>query len=126
MSDRPMSERKHVVPTPPSHCWEVRGWQPPPPPSEDDAGWRTVAFCPSHDDAVVIAHALVAGSGPDGGSGLASVPARPFEYVEVWGPSEQAGGRSHTCERYPEPDPQERRAMWLRAASSLYTDGLSV
>ncbi|MEJ2866152.1 hypothetical protein WCD74_00155 [Actinomycetospora sp. OC33-EN08] len=115
MSDRPMSERKHVVPAPPSHCWEVRGWQPPPPPSEEESGWRTVAFCPTHDDAVAIAHALVA-TGADGS----------FEYAEVWGPSEDDGGRSHVCERYPEPDSDERRAMWLRAASSLYTDGLTV
>lgn len=126
MIERPMSERKHVVPAPPPHCWEVRGWQPPPRGSDEALGWRTVAFSPSHDDAVVIAHALVAGNGPDEGATLASVPATPFTYVEVWGPSEQEGGRSHTCERYPEPSPDERREMWLRAASSLYTDGLSV
>ncbi|MDL5159242.1 hypothetical protein [Actinomycetospora termitidis] len=120
MSDRPMSERKHVVPAPPAHCWEVRGWQPPTPPSDDDAGWHTIAFCPTHDDAAVIAHALVATA--------AREPRTPgsFEYAEVWGPSEEEGGRSHTCERYPEPDVHERRAMWLRAASSLYTDGLTV
>lgn len=118
MTERPMSERKHVVPAPPPHCWEVRGWRPPPRGADEALGWHTVAFSPSHDDAVVIAHALV--TGHDQRS------ATPFAYAEVWGPSEEEGGRSHTCERYPEPGPDERREMWLRAASSLYTDGLSV
>ncbi|MCD2195992.1 hypothetical protein LQ327_21715 [Actinomycetospora endophytica] len=109
MTDRPMTDRRHLVSDPPSHCWEVRGWMPPPGAADDREGWRTVAFTATHDDAVVVANALVAGG------------AHPYAYVEVWGPPEIDGGRSHVCDRFPEPSSAERREMWLQAASATYT-----
>ncbi len=109
MTERPLSDRRHKVAGPPTQCWEVRGWQPPPGAADDREGWRTLAWSTTHDDAVVVANALVAGSGP------------PFDYVEVWGPAEADGGRSHVCDRFPEPSPDERREMWLRAVTTTFS-----
>ena len=109
--DRPLSDRKHREPVVSAACWEVRAWQQPARREPDEQGWRSLAWCPSHDDAAAIARALVVGS------------SHPFEFVEVWGPGEEQGGRTHVCERFPEPSADERRAMWLRAASEHYTDG---
>ncbi len=114
MGERPLSDRKHRDQTVSGPCWEVRAWEPPPPRTPDERGWRTLAWSPNHDDAVVLARALVDGSD------------HPFEYVEVWGPAEAAGGRSHTCERFPEPTPEERREIWMRAATTHYSDGLDL
>lgn len=114
MTERPLSDRKHRETSPPGACWEVRGWQPPTGPVPDERGWRTLAWSPSHDDAVIVASALVSGSD------------HPFEFVEVWGPGEAEGGRSHVCERFPEPSSDERREMWLRAAREHYSDSLDL
>lgn len=109
MSERPMTDRRHLVCEPPERCWEVRGWAPPARSADDREGWRTVAFTASHDDAVVVANALARGE------------EHPYTYVEVWGPPETDGGRSHVCDRFPEPTRDERREMWMQAASAIYS-----
>lgn len=114
MTRRPLSDRRHRQLTAPGACWEVRGWTPPSGPEPDERGWRTLAWSPSHEDAVMLATALVQGSG------------HPLEYVEVWGPEDEDGGRSHVCERFPEPSSDERREMWLRAATEHFSDSLDL
>lgn len=109
MSERPLTDRRHLAGAPPSQCWEVRGWTPPARAADDREGWRTVAFTATHDDAVVVANALVAGT------------EHSYDFIEVWGPPEVDGGRSHVCDRFPEPSPDERREMWMRAASATYS-----
>ena len=37
-----------------------------------------------------------------------------------------AAGRVRTCERFPVPDGDERREMWLRAAAEHFTDGMDL
>ncbi len=114
MHERPLSDRKSHQPD--GLCWEVRAWAEPPARMPDEKGWRTLAWSATHDDAVVLAHAVTAG------------PGNAYEFAEVWGPSSSTAGpgRSHTCERFPEPDPDERREMWIRAASAHYTDGMDL
>lgn len=106
MSERPLSDRRRH-----EHAaldWEVRAWADPPGNRPDVEGWRSLAWSQSHDDAVVLARAVIR--------------AGEYEYAEVWGPCETAvPGRSRRCERFPEPDADERHALWLRAAEEHYT-----
>ena len=102
MQERPLSDRRpHDHGTVP---WEVRVWVEPPGSIPEQRGWRSIAWSDAHDDAVLVARAMTTG------------PLPAAEYAEVCGPS-------RVCERFPEPDADERRAMWVRAASELYTDG---
>ncbi|MDD7939940.1 hypothetical protein PHK61_16085 [Actinomycetospora lutea] len=111
MGERPLSDRRRH-----QHAeleWEVRGWSDPPGHRPDEEGWRSLGWSESHDDAVVLARALTM--------------AGQVEYAEVWGPCEEATpGRTRVCERFPEPDAEERRALWLRAAAEHYTDGIDL
>lgn len=103
MTERPLSDRR-----PHDHGqvpWEVRVWEQPPGSVPEQRGWRSLVWSDDHDDAVAVARAVTGGAPPS------------YEYAEVCGPS-------RSCERFPEPDADERHAMWLRAASTLYTDGL--
>lgn len=103
MQERPLSDRRPhdhgAVP------WEVRVWVEPPGSVPEQRGWRSLAWSDEHDDAVTVARAVTDGATPS------------FTYAEVCGPSRR-------CERFPRPDADERRAMWLHAASSMYSDGL--
>jgi len=112
MLERPLSDRRHHEPT--GVCWEVRAWSEPPGNVPDVQGWRSVAWSAEHDDAVLVARSLVTG------------PEHPYEFVEVWGPGSEVGGRSHQCERFPEPSSDEKREMWLRAAAAHFTDGMDL
>jgi hypothetical protein len=103
MHDRPLSDRR-----PHAHGelpWEVRVWVEPPGSIPEQRGWRSIAWTDEHDDAVAVALAMTTG------------PTPATEFAEVCGP-----GRA--CERFPQPDADERRAMWLRAVSTLYNDGV--
>jgi hypothetical protein len=106
VSERPLSDRrrhKHDVLE-----WEVRGWTDPPGNRPEVEGWRSLGWSETHDDAVALARAIT--------------EAGRYEFAEVWGPAEDSSsGRTRTCERFPEPSPEERRALWLRAASERYT-----
>ncbi|PVZ05877.1 hypothetical protein [Actinomycetospora cinnamomea] len=111
MSERPLSDRRPHEPT--DLCWEVRAWAPPPGRRPDVEGWRSLGWSATHDDAVALARGVTA--------------SREYEYAEVWGPAEMpAPGRTRQCERFPEPDADERRALWLRAAAEHYTDGIDL
>jgi hypothetical protein len=111
MSERPLSDRR-----PHEHdalAWEVRGWAEPSGRRRDVEGWHSLAWSATHDDAVAVAQAVTS--------------AHAYEYAEVWGPSETPeAGRSRTCERFPVPDGDERREMWLRAAAEHFTDGMDL
>jgi hypothetical protein len=111
VSERPLSDRR-----PHEHdvlAWEVRGWAEPLGRRRDVEGWRSLAWSATHDDAVVVAEALTT--------------AHAYEFAEVWGPAETpAAGRTRTCERFPVPDGDERREMWLRAAAEHFTDGMDL
>ena len=111
MSERPLSDRRHHEPT--DLCWEVRAWAPLPARRPDAEGWRTLGWSATHDDAVVLARSITA--------------THAYEYAEVWGPADNpVPGRVRTCERFPEPDPDERQTLWLRAAATHYQDGLDL
>jgi hypothetical protein len=106
VSERPLSDRRRHEHA--ELAWEVRGWSDPPSKRPDVDGWRSLGWSEVHDDAVLIARALTA--------------AGTYEYAEVWGPCEEGSrGRSRVCERFPAPDVEERREMWLRAAAEHYT-----
>jgi hypothetical protein len=109
VSERPLSDRRPHQPH--GLCWEVRAWSDPPA-GRDVDGWRTLGWSATHDDAVVIARGVTA--------------AHAYEFAEVWGPADAESGRSWVCERFPEPDADERRALWLRAAAAHYTDGIDL
>ena len=109
MTDRPLSDRRPHQPT--DLCWEVRAWADPGR-RPDVEGWRSLGWSATHDDAVVLARGVTA--------------ARAYEFAEVWGPADAEAGRSWTCERFPELDADERRALWLRAAAAHYTDGIDL
>ena len=106
MSERPLSDRRRH-----EHAeldWEVRGWTDPPGNRPDVEGWHSLGWSATHDDAVVLARALT--------------DAARYEFAEVWGPAEEpTSGHLRTCDRFPEPDADERRALWLRAATEHYT-----
>lgn len=111
MTERPLSDRRphESGPVP----WEVRAWTEPAGHLPEERGWRTLGWSAEHDDAVLLAGALV--SGPD--------PA--FQFAEVWGPAADDGpGHHHSVERFPEPGREERRDMWLRAAAAHYGDAI--
>jgi len=112
VSERPLSDRRRHEPA--GLVWEVRGWADPPRGRPDEEGWRTLGWSAAHDDAVTLARAITA--------------VRAYEYAEVWGPAAKvAPGRSRwSCERFPEPDDEERRELWLRAAAAHYTDGIDL
>jgi hypothetical protein len=111
MSERPLSDRRRH-----EHAeleWEVRGWADPPGRRPDVEGWRSLGWCATRDDAVVLARSVT--------------QAGTYEFAEVCGPTDDAGpGRARVCERFPEPDADERQALWLRAASQHYTDGIDL
>jgi hypothetical protein len=109
VSERPLSDRHPHQPH--DLCWEVRAWAEPPS-GRDVEGWRSLGWSATHDDAVVLARGVTA--------------SHAYEYAEVWGPADARTGRSWTCERIPEPDGEERRALWLRAAAAHYTDGIDL
>jgi hypothetical protein len=111
VSERPLSDRRRH-----EHAeleWEVRGWSDPPGNRPDVEGWHSLGWSETHDDAVVLAQAVT--------------QAGTFEYAEIWGPCEEVvAGRARVCERFPEPDADERQALWLRAASHHYSDGIDL
>ncbi|MHC1561301.1 hypothetical protein ACR9E3_20245 [Actinomycetospora sp. C-140] len=105
MSERPLSDRRRH-----EHAeldWEVRAWADPPGRRPDVEGWRSLGWSATHDDAVVLARAVTT--------------AGAYEFAEVWGPVDDTPGRRPACERFPEPDREERRALWMRAAAEYYT-----
>lgn len=111
MSERPLSDRRRH-----EHAeleWEVRGWTDPPGNRRDVEGWRTLGWSETHDDAAALARALTESG--------------HYEYAEIWGPAEgSTSGHTRTCERFPEPDADERRALWLRAATEHFTDNIEL
>lgn len=113
MNERPLSDRKQHQPS--DLCWEIRAWAEPQGKVPEAQGWRTLGWSTTHDDAVVLARSVT------------SSPEASYEFAEVWGPAaDPESGRQHTCERFPEPDPDERREMWLRAAATHYWDSVDL
>ena len=111
MGQRPLSDRRRH-----EHAeldWEVRGWVDPPGHRPDVEGWRSLGWSATHDDAVVLARGITEGG--------------QVEFAEVWGPAEvPTAGHARTCERFPAPDADERRAIWLRACTEVYTTDIDL